>query len=236
MKQQTREQSKPAAAAERQMQAWARTTEQADRESRTDGPHASAVEKKTHLVIARQMGAGATAVAKIISQRLGWKVLDDELLDMVAERYNLPRMMLELVDETEPSWMYNVLGTWMDRQIIPHDKFIRYLKSVLRGVSRQGEAIVIGRGAQFMMPPETGLSVHLVAPMKARIDRVRQCEGLSEAEARRTILDKDRGRREFVEHFFHRSADDPGQFDLVLNTERLGIPATAEHIIAALGR
>lgn len=223
------------------MQAWVRSSEIADREIRSskghfrrDESHGRIVAKKTFLTISRETGAGARAVARVVGDRLGWQVYDDNLLDLIAERYNLPRMMLDLVDETQSSWVYDALGTWMDRAVIPHQKYVRYVKSMARSLAKREPGIFIGRGIQYCLPRETGMSIHLVAPLKARIERISECEGLSLAEAKRTVQDRDRGRREFVERYFHRSLDDISQFDLVLNTEKLGIQGTAEHILAEM--
>lgn len=231
------------AAAERQMRAWARSTEIADRELRAakgrlraDDPHHPPLVKKTYLTVSRETGAGAAAVAAIVGDQLGWKVYNKNLLDLIAERYNLPRMMLDLVDETQSSWVFDALGTWMDRAVIPHQKYVRYVKSMVRSLAKRERAIFIGRAAQCCLPRENGMHVHLVAPLKARVERVCQREGLSPGEAKQSILEKDRGRREFVERFFHRSLDELSQFHLVLNTERLGIAGTAEHILAEMVR
>jgi len=234
MKEKTREEPKILAAAERQMQAWARSTEIADREHRMHAAHGPKTSKRTYLTLSRQTGAGAHAVATIVSEKLGWKVYDKNLLDLIAERFDVPRMMLDLVDETQPSWVYDVLGTWMDRAVVPHDKYVRYLRTVVRAVARDGEAIFIGRGAQYVLPHELGLRVHLAAPLKYRVQRLKEVEGISESEARRMITEKDRGRREFVERFYHRSLDDASQYDLVLNTERLGIEGAAEHVLSVM--
>ena len=50
------------------------------------------------------------------------------------------------------------------------------------------------------------------------------------------MLKTDHDRREFVSRYFHRDTSDPHLYDLVLNVERLGPPAAAEQIIAALCR
>jgi len=243
MTDQTRTDPRLSAAAERQMQAWARSSEIAERETRstrgilrTDDAHHRHVAKKTYLTISRETGAGAVAVANVVGERLGWKVYDKNLVDLIAERYNLPRMMLDLVDETQSSWVYEALGTWMDRAVIPHQKYVRHVKSMVRSLAKQGPGIFIGRGVQYCLPAELSMCVHLVAPLKVRVERIAQTEGLSIGEAKRAVQDRDRGRREFVERYFHRSLDDISQFHLVLNTEQLGIQGTAEHILAEMGQ
>jgi cytidylate kinase len=84
------------------------------------------------------------------------------------------------------------------------------------------------------LPREKVLAVRLVAPEGFRLKRIMQSTKLGEREALRYMHELDRGRREFVQRFFHHDITDPHLYDLLINTERLGIEGAAEEIIAAL--
>jgi cytidylate kinase len=239
MKTQTREDPKILAAAERQMQAWALTQEMETRAicaERAASRTQLAEQVHPYLSISREEGAGGSEIALLVGQELGWEVLDENLLDRVAERFHVSRMMLELVDETPSSWVYDVLGTWMDRQIVPHEKYVAQLGRVVLAAARRGHVVLVGRGTQFLLPREKGLAVRLVAPLKCRTEQVMRRDRLGAAAARRLIEQKDRGRREFVERYFHRDVDDPHLYDLVINVAGLGPIGAAEQIVAALCR
>ncbi len=236
MKEQTREDPKILAAAERQMQAWVLNQQISDQsiESRTrHRPTECCVE---FIAVSRETGAGASEVAAELGRRLGWDVCDRSLLDDVAERFRVSRTMLDLVDETETSWVYDVLGTWMDRNIVTHDKYVAHLTRVVVAAARRGKVVLVGRGAQFLLPRQHGLAVRIVAPMAHRIARVMRRDNITEAAARRYVQRKDAGRREFVERFFHHDIEDPHLYDMVINVERLGIGGAVEQILAAACR
>lgn len=234
MKEQTREHPKIIAAAERQMQAWAMNAEIADREVNRQFHQAHLVQKKCFVTISREAGAGGSEVAAIVGQRLGWEVFDKNLLDRVAERFHLDRSMLNLVDETRSNWVYDVLGTWMDNTVIPHETYVSQLRRVILAAARQTNFVFVGRGARFLLPREKVLAIRLVAPEAFRIKRTMQRNNLSEADARRYIHEVDQGRGEFVKRFFHHDITDPHLCDLLINSERFGIEGAAEEIIAAL--
>jgi hypothetical protein len=236
MKEQTREEPKIIAAAERQMQAWVRTAEIEGRAIRAEGPHRLAQRLGRYICISREEGTGGSQIAQLVGQELGWEVLDKNLLDRVAERFRCSRGMLELVDEKQGNWVYDVLGTWMDRKIITHDKYMAHLGRVLLAAVRHGNVVLVGRGAQFLLPREKGLAVRIIAPKKYRVEQIVQREGLSRADACRLMEARDRGRREFVRRYFHQDIDDPHLYDLVLNVERLGPAAAVQQIVAAIGR
>ncbi|MGD0382391.1 MAG: cytidylate kinase-like family protein [Thermoguttaceae bacterium] len=234
MKEQTREDPKILAAAERQMQAWAMNEEMADRSVSRTFHQAHYRQKKCFLTISREAGAGGSEIAAIVGKRLGWEVIDKNLLDKVAERFNLDRSMLNLVDETRSNWVYDVLGSWMDSKVIPHETYVSQLSRVILAAARQSSFIFVGRGARFLLPREKVLAVRLIASEGFRLKRIMQYHKLSEADARRHIHEVDQGRREFVQRFFHHDITDPHLYDLVINTEGLGIECAAEEIIAAV--
>ena len=47
------------------------------------------------------------------------------------------------------------------------------------------------------------------------------------------MAELDKGRREFVEQFFHRDITDPHHYDLMINVDRLGPEGAVGQILAA---
>jgi aromatic ring-cleaving dioxygenase len=237
MKEHTREEPKIVAAAERQMHAWVLNQEIADRKTvRLDQAHRPQRQLGPYVTISREVGACGSQIAEMVGEELGWEVLDKGLLDRVADRYRLSRSMLELVDETSGNWAFDILGTWLDRQIIPHEKYVAHLGRVVLAAARRGNVIFVGRGAQFLLPRQAGLAVRLVASEKFRVAQIMRRRGMDEAHARRTMKEIDQGRREFVRCYFHHDIDDPHLYDLVINTEGLGPVGAVEQIVTAIRR
>ena len=234
MKDQTREEPKIVAAAERQMQAWAHvhsTPEQAP--GLTDAP-GKKLACGPYLSLSREAGAGASEVAQRVGEALGWQVLDRNLLDEMAAKFHTQKDLLEFVDETQASWAYDVLGTWMDRALVTHEKYVAQLGRLLLAHARKGRVVFVGRGTPFLLPRSGGLAVRLVAPVSVRVQRIMRTEGLPEREARARIEKTDHGRKEFVQRYFHHNIDDAHLYDMVLNTGRFGIDAVVAIILDAL--
>jgi len=229
------EDSRVAAAIERQMQTWTRLREIEERviRSREGAKDACGV---CFATISREAGADGGEVARRVGECLGWDVYDKNLLDCVAERFCEPRSMLDLVDETPTNWVFDVLGTWMDRKIIPHEKYVMHVSRVVQSIARRGSAVFVGRGAQFILPHNRTLAVRIVAPLAYRIDRIMRLRSLAVGDAKRLIAEIDRGRAEFISRFFRRDIDDPLLYDLVINAERCGVAATVEQIVLACCR
>ena len=222
------------AAAERQMQTWARVQEMEDRvvQSHDHGQLAGCI--LSYVAISREAGADGAGIARLIGDRLGWEVYDKNLLDQVAKRFGESRLMLDLVDETRGNWVVDLLGAWMDRKIVTHDKYFAHVSRVIQSLAHHGNAVFVGRGAWFLLPHHKTLAVRIVAPERYRMERIMEARKLSAAEARKFVEETDRGRREFIEHSFRQDVNDPHAYDLVLNVARLGTAGVVDQIVATV--
>jgi cytidylate kinase len=221
--------------AERQMRTWAQLQERASQSA--GGAPVESLPRLTiqYVAISREAGTGAAGVARQVAQLLGWNDYSQNLRDHVAQWYQEPRLMLDLVDETGHNWIYDVFGTWLDHKLITHEKFVAQVGHMIHILSRRGPAVFVGRGAQFLLPRAQTLAVRLVAPESCRIDRVQQQQNFAtRGEARRWIRSTDAGRRDFIRRYFHHDIADPQLHDLVINTERIGTVGTAEQIVYAV--
>lgn len=217
----------PETLAERHMRAWAYATET------SSGPRCFGEgERKLGpvLTFSREHGAGGGEIAEMVGSRLDWEVFDRCLLDRIAQRYHLSRPMLELVDETKSNWIHDVLGTWMDTNVIPHEKYLTHLRQIVLNAARCGPAIFVGRGVQFLLPRPSVVAIRIIAAEGFRAARVAQQRGIPERKARQVIREVDRGRAEFVARYFHRNINDPHLYDLVINVENHGPAAAAAAI------
>ncbi|GAB4142910.1 cytidylate kinase-like family protein [Thermopirellula anaerolimosa] len=224
---------KLSAQAEREMRRWDVAQRVAEHLLRVDSPHSTSRAIKEYVVLSREAGSGAEEVALLIGQRLGFPVIDKDVLKLIAERYCVEHSLLEAVDETRGNWVREILGTWLDAHLITPDKFLVCLQRVVTAAAKREHAVFVGRGINFILPPDKGLSVRLVASERYRIARVCRDHQVSESEARRLIREWEAGRREFVARFFHHDVGDPHSYDLVVNVDRWGNEGAADLIATA---
>jgi cytidylate kinase len=105
---------------------------------------------------------------------------------------------------------------------------------VVLTLGHHGEAVVLGRGAHCILPRECSLRVRLAAPFEKRARRISELAGipLAEAQARARHLDAERAG--FVRRFFNSDAASPLNYDLVINTEDMGIEGATQVVLGAL--
>ncbi len=141
------------AAAERQMRRPGRGCRKWPSAQPSDRPAVKLVPRTINYVaISRETGTDGSAVGRRVAEMLGWSDFGHNIREHVAQWYREPRLILDPVDETGGNWFYDLFGTWLDRKLITHDKFLTQVGRVIHILARRGPAVFVGRGAQFMLP------------------------------------------------------------------------------------
>jgi cytidylate kinase len=107
------------------------------------------------------------------------------------------------------------------------------LARIVLSLGVQGEVILLGRGAGYILPAATTLHVRIIAPQSDRIAYMSQWLRLTEDEAANQVKTRDQRRAEFIATHFHRKPTDNYQYDLLLNSSLLGEELCAELIVQA---
>ena len=217
--------------AERQIARWARGL-RIDEGAEPERIAAQLREKiHPYIAISRQAGAGGYEVVSRVGKTLELDVIDRELLDYLAERYKLPRDMLEIVDEKACNWLVEAFGMWLATRMVSQSDYLLLLGRFVLMAGSQTSAVFVGRGVQFILPREKGLAVRIVAPLERRIERIMERQQLSRHDAKRYATKRDAGSQHFVQRHFHHDLADSLLHDLVINTENIGRDDAAEIII-----
>lgn len=224
------------AAAKRRLERWLLSPDLQEHMQHAKDVRKKKTETAPYIAISREAGSRGTEIALEVARRLGWDVLDKELLDFMAERYKLPRDMLDVVDESRANWFHDVLGAFFDSRLVSQDSYVAHLHRIVYVAALHGNVVFVGRAAQFILPRQSGLAVRIVAPKRQRIQDIMQRRHLELATAARLVDELDAARAEFCQRHFHRDVRDPLEYDLVINAARLSVEAAAELIADAFAR
>jgi cytidylate kinase len=204
-------------------------------ERATSGVQAEkALDVGPYLTISRQAESGGAEIAQRVGDRLGWSVLDRELVHELAQRLKLEPRLLELMDETKIGWFSETLLNLFNSRLVLQDSYVAMLSRVIAVEAFNGRVIVVGRGANLVLPPDHGLRVRIVAPRALRLAALAERQGLSSKAASARLDEMDASRADFVRRHFHVDCDDPSAYDLVLDSARFGLGGSADLICRAL--
>jgi cytidylate kinase len=180
-----------------------------------------------YVSISREAGSGGGAIADEVARMLGLEVVDRHLLDMMAKEFNLPRVMLEALDEKASNWVLEVFGKWLNHSVVTQSEYVMHLGQIILTAARHGSKVFVGRGAQFLLPRDKGFRVQVIAPLEMRVRSLVDERKCGHDEAKTYLQTADQGRRDFGKRYFHRDVADAHLYDLVLNRERFEISDAA---------
>jgi cytidylate kinase len=169
-----------------------------------------------------------------ISQELKLDVIDGKIIHEVAKSVRMSDKVVSYLDEKTRSTLDNWILYLKTTRFLRADQYVRHLTKVVVAIGEQGGALVIGRGANLILPPEETLRVRFIAPVEVRIQNMMREAGISEEEAKQHILLKDAERRDSVKKNFKVDIEDPACYDLVINTEFLETEQIVQMIKSAL--
>jgi hypothetical protein len=161
-------------------------------------------------------------------------VFDKELVDAIAEKANVRRELIESVDERDRATIQDAIGQWLHPQPIGTSGYLAHLREILLTLGHQGDVVIVGRGAQYVLPSQFGLRVRMVAPVEVRVRRIANRENLSLKAAQVVVERSDRDRTKLASRQFGQNADDSLGQDVTINTAELTVEAATEVVVTAL--
>jgi cytidylate kinase len=210
---------------EEQVQKWQRL--QVEKKDEIIGP--------TVITVSRQPGSGGKLIAGQVAEKLGFDLFDQEVIHEMAESAQVGTRLLETLDARGVS----VLEDWIsslvnDRHLWP-DEYLHHLLKVVGTIGKHGRAVIVGRGASFVLPTEKRFRVRIFASEQFRVNMVAKEFNLSKEEARRRVIRTDSDRKAFIRKYFNTDIAEAGNYDMLLNTETLSIEACVKAVCGVFG-
>ncbi len=195
------------------------------------------------ITISREYGAGASELAALLGERLGWRVLDEQIPAAVAGRLRIPEASLEEWDEHAPGLLEGIGDSLMlgNPQLMFDASYVRRpqardvaaaTRALLQEAAANPPVIIVGHGAQVQFRERrTALHLRLVAPIAARCRRIMTRRGCSEQDAVAIARYVDRDRMHYVQLFHNHDVRDPLLYALQINTGVIDTPDAAALVL-----
>jgi len=182
------------------------------------------------ITISREPGCGASAIARDLASQLNMDLMGGQIIQKVAESVEMSEKVIKSLDEKEitkrDDWLTSLFET---RHLWP-DRYLHHLTKVIGTIGRCGNAVIMGRGANYILPPAQTFRVRFIAPMDIKMKNVQQT---TREEAEKYILNKEADRRAFIRQYFHVDLTDPAHYDMVINMEKLRVEDAVETVKTA---
>ncbi|HNZ11852.1 MAG TPA: cytidylate kinase-like family protein [Smithellaceae bacterium] len=171
------------------------------------------------ITISRLPGCDAWNIAKQLSENLEIDFFDQEIVDNIAQNADVSRRVVETVDEQDNSIVLDWLSILTAERHLWPNEYLDQLTRVIGTIGAHGHAVILGRGASYILPKEICLRVFVVAPLEIRIRNIRETYKVSEKVAIQNVMGKESERVAFIRRYFHANMLDPVNYDLIFNME-----------------
>ena len=189
----------------------------------------------TLINIGRSFGSGGGYVGQAIGKKLGIPFYDNALISKVAEESGYSK---NLFAGEEKRSLFNVSSffassrfSYMDSGYVNDDVMFNIQSEVIRSIADKGDAVIIGRCADYILRDRKCLNVFISAPEEFRIQRLMKEEQLSEDEAEKLMHKKDRTRETYYNYYTFGAWGQASNYNLCVDSSVLGIDGTADFII-----
>ncbi len=175
------------------------------------------------ITISRQLGSLGTQIAHWVANELNYEYVDKDRIGKALRNYGLSAVEAESFDEKPPPfWDY------MDMQ---KRKFLHAIQALIQGFARKDNVVVVGRGGQVLLKDLPGvLHVRIIAPFDLRLQRMTDEGGADKKQAMASLQRSDRDSSGFMRGLFDVDWDDPGLYDLMINTRHLSVETAGRMI------
>ncbi|MBO7498241.1 MAG: cytidylate kinase-like family protein [Bacteroidaceae bacterium] len=196
------------------------------------------------ITISRQLGSGGRSASRLIAGHYGINVYDKKLIELAAEQSGLHRQFFEQADESRKfsfrSFLFGSraatghgIGENSANNPLSGDALFKVQSDVIRDIAqREPSCIILGRCADYILRDvPSHVSIFITADLDDRVRRYAAHDGISDAEALTLIEKGDARRASYYNYYTQRKWGEAANYDLCINSSRLGIEGTAEQII-----
>lgn len=197
------------------------------------------------VCISRSSGAGGEAVGQAVAERLGFRYVDNEVIEQAAEWAELDPAFVADVERRKPL-VARMLGSIFDdaavpplpdrepTRSLPADADLRRLiGGALESFADEGSVVIVAHAASFALARQGVLRVLITASDATRAARLAAERGVGEGDAAKLVARDDAARIDYLRRFYSVNEELPTHFDLVVNTDVLTPGQAADAIVAA---
>lgn len=185
------------------------------------------------ITISREPGSGGSEIARKLAQELKMDLVGAQIIQKIAERADISTKLIESLDEKQITRRDDWLSSLIESRHLWVDDYLRHLTKVIGTIGKQGNFIIVGRGAQYILPPEDTFRLRFIADMEVKIRNVMRDFGSSREDAVKYVIKTDSDRRAYLRKYFNADVTNPSDYDMVINTGKLGIDGAVETVKVA---
>lgn len=198
------------------------------------------------ITVEREYGSRGGELAHELARRLGWRLLDAELVKSAAAAAGVAPETASRFDERLDPWYYRYgKAFWHDSgypatglsedQVFDSDRMMQLIRHEIEVAARVGECVLVGRGAACALACLPGcFHTFIYATAKAKRDWFATAFPQQASQAEQQLAAYDKRRAAFIRKHYQQDWCARGHYHLLLNSA-IGIHGMIDATLAAAG-
>jgi cytidylate kinase len=201
------------------------------------------------VCISRDLGAGGEEVGRRAAEQLGFRYVDEEIVARAAakgdldpaavadaeQRQPLVRRLLDAI--AEGSIASPEAATYVPQLLLEpgaRESVGVLIRAAVRETAEQGGAVIVAHaGSHTLDNRDDVLRVLVTGSDDRRAGRLTEETSMTGAEVRQALRESEKARADYLKRFHGIAQERPTDYDLVLNTDALGLERAAGVVVAA---
>lgn len=179
----------------------------------------------------------------MLAKRLNIHYYDKELMKLASEDSGISEALFNNADENvkNTSLLYRIVKNVYSGELIPPESddftsnanLFNYQAKIIRQLAQEESCVIMGRCADYVLKDyDNILSVFVHAPHDFCMEQAAKKHSMNERELERLVSKTDKNRAEYYKYHTGREWTDARNYDLCLDSSKLGYERCVEEIIA----
>ena len=198
---------------------------------------------KVIVTIARHFGSGGRTIGHMLAEDLGINCYEKEIIKLASDDSGINESLFNQADEKlkrTPLFFGKSRAEYKGKLIAPdseefvsdHNLF-NYQAKIIRELAEKESCVIIGRAADYVLKGNPGLvSVFVHASREYCVKQAIERCAFTGKDVEKFVEKTDKYRSDFYRYYTGQEWTDARNYDLCLNSERLGFDGTMEAIKA----
>ncbi len=193
------------------------------------------------ITIARQYGSGGKTVGEMLAKKLDIPYYDKDLMKLASEESGINEALFINADEKVKNSLFRASKNAYNGELLEpssgdftsSDNLFNYQAKVIKSLAKEQSCIIIGRCADYVLKDfDNVLSVFVHAPKDFCMEQAAKKHSMSTKDLEKYIAKIDKGRADYYQYHTGRVWTDARNYDLCLDSSKLGFDRCVEEIIA----
>ena len=187
------------------------------------------LDKHVIITLSREYGSGGRYIGRLIANKLGIKLYDNEFITRIAEETGLSEEYIEN-NEQRRNILEGLNYGYYSGMNNSDELFIKEAELIKEAASKES-CVIIGRCADFILKDrEDVLKVFVYSNIKDKIKRATEFYGFNKETAEKEIKRIDKLRANHYKYYTEKQWDNHANYDICINSDTFGVEKAADLI------